>query len=539
MRTIAFIFLVFIFSACDVLNQIVTDTTGLNLASGIVGDLVQNFNKEGPISTTFDDAVNEVETLANFEPNESEFTPLDIQPKSPNGGYILSSGLYSMNARSFCLRGYTHGPSRGDGHLYAPLKGKKADFVQLILERYGESPHIAQQNIQVLLWAIIAGADMNSLGKKYADTLNELFTVQEMLEFQGKAWLNGMADEQIQKFRRLAFNNMSPKLKGLLEADNTIRNLVRQNQSFQEIERIAIIAGVAPPEDMIRHISKGRWSYHPNGYYIRFFPNGYPQTRIDVYVPFEEELAHNIPSLSNLSKEQLNYRKVKNVIFNPATMVATPANQSSQRIGVSSVPITPTPRYRTPETECHPDSIFDAGKPRYSKIVDGLDVRGSIAFIDMVEKALSILKKDAPECYNDYLTAKHPQANAVVKGIGIDCHYGHNTLDAFLYIRLSVSTQWHFNRFNTFPEIAAGTIIHEAIHVHQAYAYMNTIGNGSFENFLGYYNRNKNSFELAATKKQIAYLELALSKYPKESDAYISIKKELDWVKAYESKHQQ
>lgn len=533
MRILLLLLPICFFSSCEVLNQLAQDASKINLTNGLVGDLVQRFNQQGPISTTFDDAVYEIDALANFEPTAAAYAPLDIQPKSPDGGYRLSSGLYTMNAKSFCLRGYTYGPSSGDGHLYAPLKGKKADFIQLILERYSERPHLTQQNIQVLLWAIIAGADMNTLGEKYTATLNELFTVQELLEFQGKEWLTGMADAQIQKFRQLAFNNMSPKLKNLLKADQTIRNLVRQNQSFQQIEKIAIIAGVAPPEDMIRHVSKGRWSYHPDGYYVRFFPNGYPQTRVDVYVPFEGEAVQD----TYRAQDDAQYHKLKQVVFNPATMVATPANQSSQRIGVSSAPVHPSAPYRNPETACHRDSTFDAGKPRYAKRVDGLELRGSVPFINMAEQALATLKQDAPEFYQYYLQMKGAQGERIVKGIGIDCHYGYHTLDAFLYIRMSVSSQWHYDRLHDYPEIAAGIIIHEAVHVHQAYAYMNTIGNGSFENFLTYYNKRRNSFELAATKKQIEYLEYALQKYPEGHPAYDKIKEALDWAKKYEDKH--
>lgn len=328
-------------TGCDIVNQVIQETSNINLAEGFSGSLINEFNKSGPISTTFDDAKFEVDALYNFEPPETAYQPLDIQPKTSNGSYSLKSGLYTMNAKSFCLRGYTHGPSRGDGHLYAPLEGSKAELVSLILQRYGENPSIPQQNIQVLLWAIIAGSDMNTLGNQYANTLNELFTAGELLEFQGKDLLDGMANEQIAKFRSLALNSMSPKLRNMLEADNTMRRLISQNQSFQDIERVAIIAGVAPKSDMIREVSRGRWSYHPDGYFIRFFPNGYPQTKVDIYVPRKGEVVkdqrENFMLVNNDTGEEIE------ITYDPSSMVAVPANQSSQRIGVSPVPVNPTP----------------------------------------------------------------------------------------------------------------------------------------------------------------------------------------------------
>lgn len=310
---------------------------------------IKKLNKKSPISTSFDDAIYEAEYLHDFEPAQIEYRPLDIQPRASTGGYLLKSGVYSMNAKSFCLKGYTHGPSRGDGHLYAPLKGKKAGLVQAILERYSEKPEISQRKVQVLLWAIVAGADMSTLGERYAKTLNQLFTVQELLKFQGRDWLNSFADNQLNELKSLALDKASPALRNLIKADEKIRTMIQQNKSFQEIEKIAIIAGVAPRQYMIREVSKGRWSYHPDGFFVRFFPSGYQQTRVDVYVPLEGEVSVNAKGNSRLTKN--NSSQVKEVVFNPATMVASPANQRSQRIGVSGVPVKPTSKEKKCITE--------------------------------------------------------------------------------------------------------------------------------------------------------------------------------------------
>jgi len=325
-------------SSCSTLNEIIGSEKLESIKNDLPGieNLIQQFNADGPISTTFQDARYEAVQLADFEPSAADYFPMELQPKAPGGGYALSSGLYTMNAQSFCLRGYTHGPSRGDGHLYAPLEGKKADFVQLILERYGRNAQVSQQNVQSILWAIIAGADMNTLNKKYAQTLQQLFSTTELLEFQGRDWLAGMTDTQIQKYKQQALNKMSPKLQNMLQADASIRNLVQQNSTYQQLEQIAIIAGVAPREDMIREVTKGRWSKHPDGYYVRFFPNGYKQTRVDVYVPFKGD--ETLSSLTNIYQAAQNGQE-QQITFNPAEMVATPANQSSQRIGISETPV--------------------------------------------------------------------------------------------------------------------------------------------------------------------------------------------------------
>ena len=306
---------------------------------GKVDNFIKNLGQKSPISTSFDDAVYEVDFLNFFEPSEDEYSALHLQPKAEPCGYTLKTGFYSMNAQSFCLRGYSHGPSRGDGHLYAPLKGKKSELIKDIISKYSNKPHIPQRNVQVLLWAIIAGADMNELGTNYSQTLNELFTFDELLVYQGTDMLKGYADINFSKLKQQALNSLSPEIKNLLNAETKIRELVYQNKTFQEIEKVAIISGVAPKEDMIREVTKGRWSFHPNGYFIRFFPNGYPQTRVDIYVPHEGEILFNNEGKAIGLSE--NYSSSKEVIYNPSEMTAMPANRSSQRIGITPLPVPP------------------------------------------------------------------------------------------------------------------------------------------------------------------------------------------------------
>ena len=46
-----------------------------------------------------------------------------------------------------------------------------------------------------------------------------------------------------------------------------------------------MLGGDPTPDSASRKIPEGRWSYHPGGYFIRFFPSGYSRTEVQVYVP--------------------------------------------------------------------------------------------------------------------------------------------------------------------------------------------------------------------------------------------------------------
>ena len=91
--------IIIFFTACDVLQELAQGAVNLPQNQNF-DNLINTFNQQSPISTTFDDADYEAVALHDFEPNQSAYMPLDIQPKNESGSYILKSGLYSMNAKS-------------------------------------------------------------------------------------------------------------------------------------------------------------------------------------------------------------------------------------------------------------------------------------------------------------------------------------------------------------------------------------------------------------------------------------------------------
>ena len=62
----------------------------------------------------------------------------------------------------------------------------------------------------------------------------------------------------------------------------------------------------------------GRWSLHPDGYYVRYIPSGYSSTRTEIWVP------EGSPAVG---KE-----------YDPATHIAVPGNTSRQRLIQSARP---------------------------------------------------------------------------------------------------------------------------------------------------------------------------------------------------------
>lgn len=269
--------------------------------------ILNRWIKNEPITTSFQDAVKYSELADNFG-NGQKFRAMHRQPRSANNAFVLRPGFYELKSRSYCLRAGTHGPSSGDGYLFAPLLGRQKDIVQEILTRSEAHSEIDQKDVQVLLWAIIARCDFQSMNSQMVSVAQRLMKPKHMARLNKGVILD------------LALNAInSPQLtasvRSVLQTENQIRNLVGQSHSsFQDLERLAVLAGPARVDNP--EYRRGRWAKHPDGYYVRYFPQNYSHTIVQVYVP----------------------ESVSKVEFDATNDVAVPANTGAQRLGLSNVP---------------------------------------------------------------------------------------------------------------------------------------------------------------------------------------------------------
>ena len=243
--------------------------------------------------------------------------PLYLLPKAPNGGYKLCAGFYEMTNKSYCLHAGTRGPSKGDGYMLAPVLGPKSEVVIRILKSAEQHPNVKQHDIQVLLWAIIARTRFVDMGTDIKLTATTLLTTQELLMLEGGA-LGVLPANVMDK----AKGQLPPALQAVFEAENNIRRLAASgNSSYEEMEKYAVLAGIAAQPDP--DVPSGIWSLHPDGYYVRYFPSGYSITRVQVYVP--QELVSTKPDL----------------VYDGPKGIACPANVGAQRLAQTNEPLNP------------------------------------------------------------------------------------------------------------------------------------------------------------------------------------------------------
>jgi hypothetical protein len=264
---------------------------------------------KAPISTSLPDARWADPSKDGFTPREPQRSLMTLQ-RTPNGGFVLQPGYYSFHDQSYCLHAGTHGPGGGDGYLYAPPKGSAEDAVMTIVRNSVSHPEIDQHLIQTLLWAIVARAKFENLSTEHKAVAARLLTPRQL------AALNRSALDIISG-SGLPIDLPAP-LRKIAEAEANLRRMLTTGGSYADLERVAVLAGAAPMGPGSEDVPRGRWSAHPDGYYIRYLPSSYTNTMVEIWVP------QGSPAIG---KE-----------YDPATHIAVPGNTARQRLIQSGRP---------------------------------------------------------------------------------------------------------------------------------------------------------------------------------------------------------
>lgn len=277
-------------------------------ATNLVGDKVIGAITTEAITTNFKDC-NKVDIKSpDFGKNE-KYTNLCKVNFSPTEGYVLKPGFYTINLKSFCMHAGTYAPSKGDGYLYAPLKGPKKQLINSLVKNWYKNQDIPQQQVQSLVWGVIAKSSFKNLSPDLQLVATRLLTKNDLLSLS-KMGLDFIPDSMMSQ----AKSNLPKPVQLVLEAENKIRNFFSSSSSssYSELEKLAMLGGVNP---LTSEISRSTWGLHPNGYWTSYQPEGYRQMTVRIYVP----------------------NTLTSVNYIPSDDVAVPANTGSQRLMVSDV----------------------------------------------------------------------------------------------------------------------------------------------------------------------------------------------------------
>ncbi|TAK17158.1 MAG: hypothetical protein EPO35_03710 [Acidobacteria bacterium] len=220
--------------------------------------------------------------LPALDPDEDDdltFGDMRSLPRDASGAYTLKPGAWQMTVQSFCLLAGTTGPSKGDGYLYAPLAGPRAGIINDILDHSAAHMEIPQEDIQSLLWAILARARFSQLTPELQKAASALLTRTQI------ATIEADASERITSaIRDQVIARLPQPAAAIFDAESRLRDALATGASYEEQARLAVRDGEPEPQDGDRDVPEGRWSIAGN-YLIRFLPSDYTKTTIQVMVP--------------------------------------------------------------------------------------------------------------------------------------------------------------------------------------------------------------------------------------------------------------
>lgn len=267
-------------------------------------------NGPAPVSTSIKDAVYGDASKDGFTPPGSPHA-MTALARTSDGGFVLAAGYYTMTAQSYCLHAGTYGPGGGDAYLFAPVKGSARDAVISILHNSVAHPEIEQHDIQLLLWAIVARAKFEDLDTRLKVVASKLLTTKQLAGLNRSA-LGVLTSPQLASIT----GGMPGPVRTVVEAESRMRGLLSTpGSSYADIERVAVLGGIAPKGPGSIDLPATRWSLHPDGFWVRYRPNGYTNTRVEIWVPAGS--------------------KAIGKAYDPGSSIAVPANTSRQRLAQS------------------------------------------------------------------------------------------------------------------------------------------------------------------------------------------------------------
>jgi len=280
-----------------------------NGAASLLNNKQLKLLQNQPITTNFDDCNKEDVLPANFGADSVKQQLCKLKANySATEGFSLKPGFYTGTFKSFCLQAGTYGPDKGNGYLFAPLAGPKETIARTLIANWEQHPEIEQRQVQLLLWAIVAKTNFSKLSPDLQLVAAKLLNKNDISAL-GNTIVDYLSGEAMSKLT----SNLPEPAKTIIEIENKIRGLMYQgNSSYNQIESLAMLAGVAPVNTSF---PAGIWGLHPDGYYIKYIPHSYSKTEVVIYVP----------------------KKAGLIRYLPVGDVAVPASRGCQRLGQSNL----------------------------------------------------------------------------------------------------------------------------------------------------------------------------------------------------------
>jgi|GEM_PF-2520493 len=261
------------------------------------------------LSTSFADTIHGDTLPASIDPKA--FKPLTDLDRTDDGAFILKAGIYEAYVQSYTLDPGDANATKAGGYYPAPIKGAKAKIVSSLLKQIELHPDVQQNDVQQLFFAIVQGVDLEKMPPNVQQTAVRVLPKDIMREMQGAA--------QAKAFQQGLMNILNAHAAKDKNAQANQQKMADFNKQIQQMRQQADAnAAFNAQPDAAAPVVRGTWVQMPGGFYLRYLPDGFVKTRLQLMVP-DEAIAQ--------AQSQLT--------FDPTQFLAVLGQAPSERIGIS------------------------------------------------------------------------------------------------------------------------------------------------------------------------------------------------------------
>ena len=261
------------------------------------------------ITTAFADTIHGEPLPPSFDPQS--FRPMSVLERSDDGAFILKPGIYEAALQSFAIDAGDVNVTKPAGYYPAPIKGKRAKVLAALLKEAELHPDVPQADIQQLVFALVAGTDLEKMNPALQQTALRVLPKDTLKQLQGAA--------QATAFNKVLMDMINQHLAKDKNAQQTLGKI---NDIGAQMQKNADNAASMPDINSLPDpVARGAWAQMPGGFYVRYLPEGYTKTRLQLIVPDTIASADGKP-----------------LTFDPTQYLAVLGQVPSERLGITLRP---------------------------------------------------------------------------------------------------------------------------------------------------------------------------------------------------------
>jgi hypothetical protein len=253
--------------ACEAKN-------GANPSASSMINSLGEVSKSTALTTSYNDSIHE--TLLPPTTNPLPYKQLLEQKRANDGSFVLEEGAYEAHVEGYLLDMGLQQTKPG-AVFPAPFKGARAQIVQSALKQAELHPELSQADLQGLISAVVANADIEAMSGPLQQAAVTLLTRDQLKQLQGASVehaaqraLGGILRGQLDKY-------------GISKKADQAQLKIESSSGYQNAA--GVMANVAVQPISILPTARGSWVLMPGDFYVRYLPEGYSRVLMQVMVP--------------------------------------------------------------------------------------------------------------------------------------------------------------------------------------------------------------------------------------------------------------